>query len=95
MVVDRKSQRIIASSSSLSQVTDTLEATTFFTHKSGNKGKGVYMGTGSFGTGYSLENINPVGGYEGRSPTSNYRNIAQKKPSVICEFCGYNSHTRE
>lgn len=95
MIVDHESQSIIASGSFISQVTNTLEAITFFTHKSRNKGIGVYLGPGGSSSSYSANNMKPVGSYVGRLSTSNYRSTSQKRILVVCEFCGYNGHTRE
>ena len=92
MIVDHESQRFIASSSSISQVTDTLDTTGFFTNNPGHKSKGVYLGPASSG---SSNPAKTAGSYEGRKPPSNYRGAQQKRSPVVCDFCGYNGHTRE
>lgn len=76
MIVDHKSQKIIASGSPISHTTNNLEAAIFVTHKLGIKGKGVYLGTrGSTGE-YSITNLKFIrGGYKERSSTSNYRRL--------------------
>ncbi|XP_047257493.1 uncharacterized protein LOC124885309 [Capsicum annuum] len=92
MIVDHESQRSIASSSSVGRLSDTLDAAALFNYKLGYKGKGGYLGPGDSG-GTSLVKTTSI--YEGRPPASTYKGAPQKKTPVVCEFCGYNGHTKD
>ncbi|XP_055830969.1 uncharacterized protein LOC129900004 [Solanum dulcamara] len=109
MIIDHESQRSLASSSSVSQVAESLEGAAFFSHKGGSSsgfrgtiGKGVVMGSrNTYGGGNMSSGSSPSGGnsssggnYPNRmSSTSNFR--PQKKSSLVCEYCSYNGHTKE
>lgn len=85
---------------------DSLEAAAFFSQKGGPssnyKGKGVATVTKSnyikgivFSRNNSLGGSSSSGGnYFGKAVSiNNYK--AQKKGPVVCEYCGYNGHTKE
>lgn len=104
MVVNHKSQRYLASSSS--EVSNSLEAAAFFSYKGGTssnyKGKGVAIGThSSHNKGNIFLGSSSSGGSSGSNENyvgkiisaNNYK--TQKKGLVVCEFCGYNGHTKK
>lgn len=87
-------------------ISDSLEAAAFFSQKAGPssnyKGKRVVTGTHSnyskgivfSGNSSSGGSSSSSGNYPGKAvSTNNYK--AQKKGLVVCEYCGYNGHTKE